>query len=104
MPFSDFPPAIVFPDTYDGRQDARKAGIERGIVGFCYEYERDTHLPSIEAARLRGATKHTRIEDVNLCKNRYAMGERHYNWCYRCMAGFALIVEDHATQDQASFI
>lgn len=104
MPFSDSPPPIVYPDTYTGRQDARKAGLERGLVGFCSEYERDTHLSMAEARRLRGASRDTRIEDVNLCKNRYPMGERRHNWCFRCPAGFILVIDEHKTQaDESAF-
>lgn len=93
----------MFPDTFDGRRDARMAGIERDLVGFCSDYERDTHLPGVEARRLRGASRHTRIEDINICKNRYAMGERGHNWCFRCLAGYALVIEDHASQHDESF-
>ena len=93
MPFSDLVPPIVYPDTYEGRQDARRHHQNGLDPYFCSEYRRDTDLSGREAMELRGATKSFRAEDVNLCANRNATGDRAHNWCFRCPAGFILVKE-----------
>lgn len=93
MPFSDTVPPIVYPDTYEGHLDSRRNHYEGLYPYFCPDFKKDHHLSSREAMLLRGANRHTRTEDVNLCANRNPMGDRRHNWCFRCPAGFILVAE-----------
>lgn len=74
MPFSEVLPAVVLPDTDEGRQDAEPYEKELLYVGFCQDYEPDDQ---IGRNAMRGQ-----------CLHRFPFGDRKHNWCFACLAGY----------------
>ena len=73
MPFTDFPPTVVFPDDERGWQAWRAWRKSKITVRYlCSEYVEDEGYVSV---------KHQ-------CANRDPMGHKRHNLCYRCVAGF----------------
>jgi hypothetical protein len=67
MPFTDYPPTVVFPNTHKGQLDWEKWDASADTKPyFCSEYEWDDKL----------------------CARRNPTGDRRRNICYRCVAGF----------------
>lgn len=85
MPFSDTPPAFVFPDTEDGRERLRKFVAEEpillGKVATCDQYQEARHPVYTDDDLYSDA-------EVRRCGHRNRMGVRDMNWCCRCIAGF----------------
>lgn len=87
MPYTTYPPDMVYPDTPEGRQDGGPF-LEQGLrVEFCNEYKREKYTTTFW------------MESKNACGNRRAGGSRPHNWCYRCMAGFPIWFEDDPNGD-----
>jgi hypothetical protein len=84
VPYSDFPPVRVFPDTPEGRRDAY-VSVQRThpnlTIAFCGDFRPDQF-------------------DASHCERANWGGNRSHNWCYRCPCGYmriALHVKDAAT-------
>ncbi len=82
MPFSDYPPMFVLPDSDEGREQARAFWREDASIDieFCLRYEPARH-PVFEDGDF--AIPRT----LRVCGNRERTGVRDRQWCYRCMAG-----------------
>lgn len=86
MPYTNPPPPFVLPYTAAGIRYAEEnfeSDLELDIE-FCTDYK-------------DGSDMTRRVTDLFLpigippCKNRRRDGERYFNWCYRCMAGFPAV-------------
>lgn len=82
MPYSDFPPPAVYPDTYDGVMQRDREFREGLVAGhaLCSEFRQDQdnyshHIPGVYGV---------------WCANREPMGDRAHNWCWRCPAGYRI--------------
>jgi hypothetical protein len=85
VPFSDRPPAFVFPDTELGRAKMREFIAEEpdaliGAVVACNEYVENTTPIYTDADWLRD-------KSIPMCARRNRDGVRDMNWCCRCAAG-----------------
>ena len=78
MPYSDYPPPLVWPDTPEGREDAaQKDPLGEIFHGFCSEYELGVGMHHPPGAFVK-----------NACARRDMRGDRSHNWCFRCFAGY----------------
>ena len=93
MPFSDYPPSFVVPDSDEGLSYARNEIHTTGHVAVsCSDYKADT---LIAMARENGMYR------LMACANRRHDGVRAKNWCMRCPAGFMLMQLDQKDKDNA---
>lgn len=79
MPYSDFPPDVIYPDTEEGRWLAACERARYGQrTGECNQYE-----PLNECGENKWVPPMK-----NPCRNRQYWGEKSHNWCMRCMVGY----------------
>ena len=77
--YSTYVPAIVLPDTEQGREEAKRQGYYRLGVGlaFCDQYRSEA------GGRLCGHREYTTEEE-----------SRKHSWCFRCPAGYIVAMAD----------
>lgn len=82
---SDFPPALVFPDTHEGRIDAKMADPQDvAEKGFCPLYREEHYrMPDSNQYRRR-------------CDRRDFTGDRTHSWCHRCMCGYIMLTPEES--------
>lgn len=82
MPYSDNPPPMVLPNSYEGRQYANREVQDILPFELCWQYikGRDHHLATYDDL--------FRPTSIPVCDNRSRLGDRQHNWCYRCLAGY----------------
>lgn len=82
MPSSSCPPPLVLPDSREARAYFAQMVAGDCDVEFCREYREDRH-PIYSEYEMRTPLK--------TCAKRSREGDRTYNWCYRCMAGYPCV-------------
>ena len=88
MPYSDVMPALVYPDTQEGRKIG--AGIEaaepelRGLIHYCHEFKPKTD----------GGYSGTQAEGKVQCANASYAGDFQHNHCFRCICGYIFMEMD----------
>lgn len=93
MPLSNPTPVLVLPDTFEGRKECERhirEGMSSKEVRLCPQYKEDTNVNTDQYARLRGldVCKVKSWEIRNVCENRDLTGDRRYQHCFHCPAGF----------------
>lgn len=73
--YSTYVPDLVYPDTSEGREEARRHYGHGIVVGFCSDYKKEGRL----------------------CQNREwreSRDNRVHSWCFRCPAGYMVAMAE----------
>ena len=85
MPYSEVVPDVILPDAEGAWQDAKQYEDEGLYVAFCGDYVPDDQLGR---SAMRGQ-----------CAIRNPWGDKEHNWCYGCMVGYVMSVDDDPMSD-----
>jgi len=86
MPYSERPPALVLPESREGRRYFNQYVVDEAKpqTKFCPDWK-DSGTVVLASCDM------DRPMDFNACLNRRSDGVRFNNWCYRCMAGYPFV-------------